>query len=187
MRDWERRHVRFRSGPLNLELQHTVRGQLDGPLVGAVRETLRDRAVRDTIRQISLESGDPDLLDSIISSTTPDDVELRSSQVESLAVHNQSGGQSTVEISNFFLRSRLPALRHLSLSGMCRISTWGWLESQTTRLITLLLKIEATSSAPTTSQLLSFLPLTLTSKTLNYPGVRSLIMACPSLKYHYPT
>jgi len=62
-------------------------------------------------------------------------------------------------ISNFFLRYHLPALRHLCLSGMCRISTWGWLESQTTRLVkvSLSLKIKETSSALTTSQLLSTL------------------------------
>jgi len=157
LRDWKRRHVRFRSGPLNLELQHTVHDQLDGSLMDAIRDTLRDRAARDTIRQISLESGDPNLLNSIISSITPDDVGLQSSQVESLAVRNQSGGQSTVDLSNFLLRYRLPALRHLWLSGRCRISTWGWLESQTTRLVTLSLKIEEPSSAPTISQLLSTL------------------------------
>ena len=32
--------------PLDLELQHTVRGQLDGPLLDAIRDTLRGRAAR---------------------------------------------------------------------------------------------------------------------------------------------
>ena len=89
-----------------------------------MRETLRDSAARDTSRQISLEIGDPDLLNSVISSITPDDVELQSSQVESFVVHNHSGGQSTVDLSNFFLRYRLPALQHLSLSGMFGIANY---------------------------------------------------------------
>jgi len=75
----------------------------------------------DTIQQIGLESGDSDLLNSIISSITPNDVELQPSQVETLAVHNQSGGQSMVDLSSFFLRHRLAALRHLSVGDVPNI------------------------------------------------------------------
>ena len=157
LRDWGRRHARFGSGPLDLELQHTVHDQPDGQLLDAVLDTLRDRAARDTIRRISFESEDPDLLNSIISSMTPDDAGFQSNRLESLAMHNDSSNQSTIDLSDFFLRCRLPALRHLHLSGRCRISAWGWLESGTTRLITLSLRIGETSSAPVASQLLSIL------------------------------
>ena len=153
LRDWERRHARFRAGPLDLELEHAGRGRLDGPLLDAVR----DRAARDMIRQISLESDDPDLLNSIITAITVDDAGLQSNRVESFTVHNDNGGQSTIDLSDFFLRYRFPALRHLRLSGRCRISSWDHLGSRITGLTTLSLKIEGTTSAPTISQLLSIL------------------------------
>ena len=142
---------------------------------------------RGTSRQISLEIGDPNLLNSVISSITPDDVELQSSQVGSFVVHNHSGGQSTVDLSNFFLRYRLPALQDLSLSGMCRMLTWGCLESPTTRPITPSLKIEETSSPQPRLNYSRSFSLTLTSKTLNYLAVWSPTVECPPLKYHYQT
>ena len=151
LRDWERRYACFGIGPLDFELEHTRwQGQLDGPLL----DTVRDRAARDLIRQISLKSDDPDLLNSIISAITVDGLGLR---MESFTVHNDSDGESTVDLSDLFLRHRLPALRCLRLSGRCQISSWDCLGSRTTGLTTLSLKIEKTSSTPNTSQLLSIL------------------------------
>ena len=154
LRDWERRHVCFRTGLLDLELEHAGRGRLDGS--ESLLNAIRDRAAQDMIREVSLESDDSSLLDSIISAITFDDPETRSSRIEAFTVRNNDGGRSAINLSNFF-QHRLPSLRRLCLSGRCQVSSWSSLGLQTTRLTTLSLKIEGNSTAPTTSQLLSIL------------------------------
>ena len=77
----------------------------------------------------------------------------------SFTVHNDSGpcGESTVNLSYFFLRRRLPALRCLCLSEVSNIIA-GLLGIADHRADhPLAKKNEKTSSTPTTSQLLSIL------------------------------
>ena len=150
IQDWAHRCAHHGNVPLDLALGwHSDRDLDDG-----LRDALRDRAARDTIRQIHLRNSDAKLLNSVISSIVTREEETRSSSMESFVLQNI--GHSTVDISDFFARHRLPKLKYLHLSG-CTISSWGLLKSKTTALTTLDLTPSNMSPPPTVSQLLSIL------------------------------
>ena len=149
-RDWEHRHARCRTAPLDLVLEtgtpwHEPSNQL--------LDALRDRAAQDTIRRIHLRSAQAGLLESVLPAIVTQGDGIRSNSVESFKVVNYG---SFVDISAFFSRYHLQKLRSLYLSG-CRISSWGLLKSQTAALTTLTLTADNVSPVPTLPQLLSIL------------------------------
>jgi len=149
IRDWEHRNTRCGTAPLDLALKGAQGRGLDDQL----RDALRDRAVRGTIRQVHLCGGEVELLSSIISAIVTEGEEPQSSSVESFKVVVYGG---SVDTSAFFSRYNLPKLRSLHLCG-CRISSWGLLESRTTALTTLNLTVDELSPVPTLSQIVSIL------------------------------
>ena len=150
--DWEEQHlfsnVRV---PLDLVLCESV--QTFAPLGESERNVLKDRAARDTIRRIHLETQSHLLLPSIMSSLTSPCGGLQTKSLESLILCDSTAVPLDV---SFLAHSRLPSLRHLTLSG-CTISSWDHLIPQTTLLITLELLPDLISSRPTLLQLLSML------------------------------
>jgi hypothetical protein len=149
--DWARRHARCSTGPLDLVLDQSASRGLDD----TIRDALQDRAARDTIRRVHLDSSDATgLLNPIISSLVVEGEETRSSSVESFILRN--GSPSRVDISNFFSRYHFPKLYRLDLYG-CSISSWELLGSRTTSLTTLKLASGERPPLPTLSQMLLIL------------------------------
>ena len=150
IQDWARLHARCRTAPLDLVLERCTNRDFDDTL----RNTLQDRAARDTIRRVHLNGADADLLNSIISSITTRGEETRLNSVESFILRNSSG--SSVDVSEFFSQYHFPKLRRLELSSFS-IPSWDLLKSRTTSLTTLSLAASGPSPLPTLSQLLSVL------------------------------
>ena len=148
IQDWSHRHSRYTTTPLDLVLMGYQGRDLDDGL----RNTLQDRAARDTIRRVHLRTG-PELLNSIISSiVTKGEPQL--SSIESFILQND--GNMTVDVSEFFAQYQLPKLKCLHLL-LCGVSSWDLLKSQTTILTTLKLVTGYWLLAPTISELLSIL------------------------------
>ena len=169
IRDWTRRHTRScGTAPLDLVLDECGNDELDDEL----RDVLRDRAARDTIRRVHLKGFDTaESFSSIISAIATQGEEPRSSSVESFMVKNSS---DYVDVSAFFSRYQLPKLHRLCLYG-CRISSWGLLKSHTMALTTLRLTstgVRRLSPDPTPSQLISILS--------SNPLIQDLTLSCDS-------
>ena len=145
LQDWKQRHHRSRATPLNLVLY----GDRSDPNVlfdESLQDAVRSRVIQGTIRQVHLMSDDGDTLTAIISSLTPDEGG-QNKNIESIVLG--SWGLTSVDISNFFARSHLSALRFLDLCGEFRISSWDHLASRTTLLTTLSLRISTSPPSPT--------------------------------------
>jgi hypothetical protein len=169
VRDWAHRHVRCRTAPLDLVLAWHSGHHLDDTL----RDALQDRAVRDTIRRVHLNSS-AGLLNSVISSIITKGEETRSISLESFIL--QSAGESRVDVSNFFSRYHFPKLQRLDLSGFS-IPSWDWLRSRITSLTTLSLAVNLSSPLPTLSQMLSILSVN--------PNLQSLMLFPGSIPHAY--
>jgi len=150
LKQWSRRYRCSKTAPVDLVLSRYHMTGSHVPFVGPLRDAVRDRAARDTIRSVHLQSRRKELLTSILSSLTPDGESIRSSSIESISLR-------FVDASNFFARSRFPKLSFLHLSKGVNFSSWECIGPHTTALTTLYLAIEDTSRDPTTSQLLSIL------------------------------
>lgn len=153
LQDWKNRHMQYPNAPLDLMLKGG-RGFLDD----SVRDALRDRAARDTVRRVHLNAVDSEILKSILSLlSNPLLGEIRSSSVESIVLEDNSGDRSA-DVSNFFAHYRFPKLQCLKLSN-CTISSWDIVvaTSQTSALTTLCLDFELLQPVLTTPQLLSIL------------------------------
>jgi hypothetical protein len=149
--DWARRHARCRTAPLDLVLATYTSGDLDD----TIRDALRDRATRDTIRRVHLKGiNTRGLLNPIISSIIVEGEESRSISVESFILRNS--GKPSVDVSGFLSRYHFPKLYRLELLG-CSISSWDLLKSRITSLTTLSLTSDERSPSPTLSQMLSVL------------------------------
>ena len=151
--EWKRCYRHSMSAPLDLALEaytHTHCGSFDTTL----RNVLRDRATRDTIRRIHLESDNPELLSSIVSSLTTNCEGLQSNSVESFIFLNSS--TTPVDLSGFLAHYRFPKLQHFDITGHAT-AQWDFLWSRTGALTTLILGSESRSRITTTSQLLSIL------------------------------
>ena len=176
LQDWKKQHHRSGTTPLDLVLDGYRRGPgfyFDESLHSAVRS----RAAQNTIRQIHLRSNHNVSLTPVISSLTPDDDEDgHNENIESIVWHNTNPNLPTVDVSNFFARSRLSKLYLLDVAGKFLISSWDRLASRTTLLTTLSLQVTTStpSPAPTTSQLFSILA--------SNPNLQQLVLAgvCPS-------
>ena len=155
--DWKKRHHRSGASPIDLVLN----GWECDPNIrfdGTLHSAIRGRVIQNTIRQIHLRSGDNDTLTPVISSLTPDNEEDgQNENIESIVWHNTR--LPSVDVSNFFARSRLSKLYLLELTGNFWISSWDRLASGTTLLTALTLQINTStpSPTPTTSQLFSIL------------------------------
>ena len=156
LQDGKKRHHRSTATPLDLVLD----GGKSNPGVlfdKSLQDAVGNRVVQDTIRKVHLKSRDCGTLTSIVSSLTPKGEGCRNENVESIVLKNK--GSTSVDVSNFFARSRLPRLSLLDLSGEIRISSWDHLASRTTHLTTLSLKIYTSPPSPAlaASQLFSIL------------------------------
>ena len=152
LEDWEERHPNSSVGvPLDLVLDELT--PTFGNFSESQRMALENRAARDNIRRVHLQSDWSHRLTSIITSLTSPSGGLRTNSLESLILSNEDS--ETVDVS-FFAHSRLLKLRHLELVG-CTIPSWDHLTSQTTLLATLKLFCDNASPTPTTPQLLSIL------------------------------
>ena len=156
LQDWKKRHHSCGATPLDLVLH----GNQCDPGVRfdeSLQYAVRSRVMQDTIRQVHLTSNDCDILNTVISSLTPNDNGGQNDNIESIIWRN--GGYTFVDPSNFFARSRLSRLRSLDLYGLFWVSSWDRLASRTTLLTTLSLDFHPfpSSPAPTASQLFSIL------------------------------
>ena len=149
LRDWKRRHLQYPTAPLDLVLSGGRSNQ--GTLNDSLRGALQDRVARDTIRQIHLDSDDPELLRSIISPLIDQLEEIRSSSVQSVTILGQ--GCASVDVFDLFSRCRFPKLKRLELD-MHKVSSWNPIMSRTPVLTTLVLFIHR---LPSISQLLPIL------------------------------
>ena len=121
-----------------------------------LRDALRDRAARDTIRRVHLNNPTAKLLNFIISSIATKGEETQLSSMESFIVQNGDYSIVLVDVSDFFAQYRFPKLKRLHLSG-CGISSWDSLRSKATALTSLNLATSGRSTIPTASQLFSVL------------------------------
>ena len=153
LQDWAKRHLRYPTAPLDLVLDG-VRFPED-TLDDTLRNALRDRAARDTIRQIHLVAEGSELLSSIISPLTANCEGIQSSSVESVIIQDKNS-DPPVDISDFFTHYRFPQLQRLELSS-CAISSWDIMTSRTSVLTVLNLCFDEPSPAPTTKQMLGVL------------------------------
>ena len=139
------------------------------PINGTLEDVLRDRATRDTVRQVHLSGCIAGVISSIISVLTPVGEGVQHRSIESIDL--RKWGIQVVDVSEFFVRIRLPKLRSLLLSGALILPPWDHLARQTTLLTTLSLTIyeHPQSPPPTASQLFSIL--------VSNPGLQSLTLA----------
>jgi len=151
LRDWEKNHLRYPEIPLDLILDRSRVGDV---LDDTVRDSLRDRASRDSIRRVHLRARNLRLLNSMLSPLTTNRKEVRYNSVESFILRNEDN--APINVSKFFAYNRSRGLQRLELTN-CTISSWDCLISQTTVLTTLVLHLSHFSPAPTTPQLFSIL------------------------------
>ena len=156
LQDWKKRHHRPGAAPLDLVL-NGPECDLGAFFDGSLQCEVMNRVMQDTIRQVHLRSDHHNTLTSIISSLTPGDEGGQNDNIES--IFWITDGFLTVDVSNFFTRSRLSRLRSLDLYGNFRISSWDRLASRTKLLTTLCIDIGGVlpSPSPTASQLFSIL------------------------------
>ena len=160
-KQWSQQYRRSETAPVDLRLNsyHNTDGiSFDGPL----RDALRDRVARDSIRSVHLKGCDEGLLRSVISSLIVDGEDIRDSSIESLSM-----GSFNLGISDFLTRYRFPKLRNLRLSTNSTILSHNHLKLHATSLTTLSLGSSADSGL-TTSQLFSILT--------SYPNLQDLTL-----------
>jgi len=138
--------------PLSLALDGLLNYFIVSSLDITLRDTLRDRAIRDSIRRVHLRASDSELLRSILSSLTVDGEGFKSNSVESFTIIAFSGAQ--LDISDFFARYNFPKLQHLELAG-CTITWLDRLISRTGALATLIICGGFCPPAVTASKVLS--------------------------------
>jgi len=160
---WSQRYRRSGTAPLDLIL-HAQRRMGDEdtiPFDEPLQVALRDRTTRDSIRFIHLRGRDTDLLQSVISSLTPDGEGVRDSRVESLRLEHTS-----LHISTFLTRYHFQRLRDLRILTNAEITSWDHLKIRAPSLTTLSLGFSRAPKNPTTSQLLAILT--------SYPNLQDL-------------
>jgi len=151
LEDWEKRYLRSSPGA-SLDLVLNELPDMFGSVSESQQAALKDRAARDTIRRVHLQSDTSSLLTSIISPLLSPHGGLQTNSLKSLILYNEDS--SPLDIS-FLAHSHLPGLRHLKLVG-CTVSSLEHLTTQSTLLTTLQL-ISDISPPPTMPQLLSML------------------------------
>jgi len=167
LEDWEKQYLRSSPGaPLDLVLDGLP--YTFGSVSESQQVALKDRAARDTIRRVHLQSDMSWLLTSIISPLLSPHGGLRTNNLESLVLYSED--HTPLDVS-FFAHSHLSKLRHLELTG-CTVSSLEHLTSQSTLLTTLELFSDI-SPSPTIHQLLSMLASTprLQKLTLNAQAI----------------
>ena len=114
--------------------------------------------MQNTIRSVHLMTDNTVALTPIISSLILDDGGDQNENIESVYL-DCILGTCTLDVSEFFARSRLPRLRSLGLVGNFYISSWDHLLPRTTLLTSLSLIFTASTPPPrpTAAQLYSIL------------------------------
>ena len=149
--DWARWYPLCATAPLDLVLSGVDRERcFDRTLFNV----LQDRVSRDAIRRIHLESGDSQLLETVLSSLTPRGEDTRSDRMKSLLLCNWN--ERPVDVSSFLAHHYFPKLQRLNLVR-CTISSWDLLMSRTGALTELHLDFTNPSPTPTILQLFSIL------------------------------
>ncbi|KAF9783879.1 hypothetical protein BJ322DRAFT_1197232 [Thelephora terrestris] len=174
LRQWKKRHHHHHPNPTPLDLVlNGNMGGTDASIDDTLRDALRDRASRDTIRQLHLLWHRQGLLSSIISLLTPDGDEPQCRSIESIDL--RSLGASVLVVSNFFSRAYFPKLRSLLLHGSFILPPWDHIAQRTTLLTILSLDVSKSSPSPspTTRQLFSILA--------SNPGLQLLSLSGPAL------
>jgi len=172
LQDWEKRHHRSKSTPLDLVLDE-YESYPGVRFHGSLQDAVRSRVMQDAIRQVHLRSYNRQTLTSIISSLTPAGGGGQNKNIESMALQND--GPSTINVSNFFAQSRLSGLRLLDLCGNFWIPQWDHLIPRTTLLTSLSLDVNISSPSPliTAAQLFSIL--------VSNPNLQELLLADAAL------
>ena len=145
LQDWKKRHHRSGAAPLDLVMYGPDCNDFffDETLWSAVRS----RVMQNTIHQVHLTSYQHLTIASIISSLTPNNEGCQNENIESIIWRSE--GFTSVDVSTFFARSRLPRLRLLALTGNFHISSWDCLAPQTTFLTALSLETNMSPQSPT--------------------------------------
>ena len=157
LQDWQKRHRRSGTSPLDLVLDG-YKSDPDARFDESLQSAVRAHAIQNTIRQVHLRSDYGETVAAIISSLTPgDDEAIQNQNIESIVWQNER--DYTADMSDFFARSRLLRLRVLDLHGSIRILSWDHLAPRTIFLTDLSLNIDISPSLPTitTAQLFSIL------------------------------
>ena len=172
LEEWKKRHHRHpQVAPLDLVLNTgRVSVTLFASIDDSLADSLRDRATRDTIRQVHLLGDEASPLSKVISLLTPVDKVVQHRSIESIALRRY--GVKTTDVSDFFSRVYLPKLRSLLLHGPLRMPSWDLLARQTTLLTTLSINITF-GTFPTISQLFSILA--------SNPGLQMLSLSGPAV------
>ena len=142
-KDWARWYRRSATAPLDLVLGGY--GYDERYFDTTLRDVLKDRATKDTIRRVHLTAAGTGLVKSILDSLTLEREEIRSNGIESFVLFNQS--KASVDVSDFLAHYRFPKLERLSLNN-CAISSWDHLTSRTSALTTLELDFTRLPPAP---------------------------------------
>ena len=150
LKKWLQFYRRSRTTPVDLVLNGDHISDSRIPFNGPLRDALRERAELDAVRSIHLCSQKKSLVDSILSSLTPDDEGVRRSSIELISSQH-------VDVSEFLTRHHFPKLRYLHLASRVQFSPWEHLGQYTTSLTNLSLTLNNKASSPTMTQLLSVL------------------------------
>jgi hypothetical protein len=152
--DWRNRHGWAGAAPTDLLLIAKQTGG-ENDLCDTLRNALRNRTAQDRIREVHLNEdalpGDANQMGSILSLLTPSGNMATQKSLESISLR----ATALPDLSGFFVRLRLPRLRHLALSGALPTPVWDNLTPLTNSLTALTLQLSGTP--PTFSQLLSVL------------------------------
>ena len=161
LQDWEKwHHLHPQVIPLDLVLKdkssRLIQPFVDDFIDPVVEDALRDRAARDTIRQVHLLCRRGSSLSLAISIITPEGEGVQCRSIESIDLRNLWWDNSSPDVSSFLARVRLPKLRSLLLLGPLKPHSWDHIAQQTTLLTTLSIHTPA-NPALTTPQFLSLL------------------------------
>ena len=164
--DWEASCRRTgRAAPIDLVLDGFATPP-DGAISVTLKDALRDHADRDKIRKIHLMCRPYNTPANRILSSLTGNGDPRKLGIESINLWiMEDTGPDTV--SDFFAHSRLPKLRHLRIDGTIQPLFLGHLDSQTTRLTTLWLRLLGPSTSP---------PSALLSILASNPGLQELTL-----------
>ena len=177
MEEWKRWHHRHPRGmPLDLVLANYGGASDAGAFLDSTLESkLREFASRDSIRQVHIQSYNPRLLPSLISTLIPNCDGAHHRSIES--IHLENRGFPLLDVSSFFNRVHLPKLRSLLVFGVSGVP-WDHLSKQTTLLTTLSFRFSRTrpSPPPTIPQLFGILN--------SNPGLRDLYFDGPATPEH---
>ena len=149
---WLRRFKRSGTTPVDLVLNGYVVGGPSAPLDEPIREALRDRMERNTLKSVQLWNERKSVLEDVLAALTPPHNVVRTSSVETICLR-------VVDASQFMSRHCFPKLTYLRLSMGTKVIDWGRVAMSTTALTTLALTFDdhGIPTFPTIAELVSLL------------------------------